>query len=107
MDDKTAQFVCDLNVKRFVEGLRSERDPGMRMSLKKLFVEAEDKFGRSTERVGNIELHIAEGGRRIASQKSLIERLKANGRDIRLTGRTLNNLVDIQRLFQQYYHKHA
>ena len=107
MDDKTAQFVCDLNVKRFVEELRSERDPGMRMSLKKLFVEAEDKFGRSTERVGNIELHIAEGGRRIASQKSLIERLKANGRDIRLTGRTLNNLVDIQRLFQQYYHKHA
>jgi len=107
MDDKTAQFVCDLNVKRFVEELRSERDPGMRMSLKKLFVEAEDKFGRSTERVGNIERYIAEGGRRIASQKSLIERLKANGRDIRLTGRTLNNLVDIQRLFQQYYHKHA
>jgi len=79
----------------------------MRMSLKKLFVEEENKFGRNTERVGNIELHIAEGSRRIALQKSLIERLKANGRDIRLAGITLSNLVDIQRLFQQYYHKHA
>jgi len=77
----------------------------MRMSLKKLFVEEENEFGRSTERVRNIELHIAERSRRIALQNSLIERLIANGRDIQSVGRTLNNLVDIQRLFQQYYHK--
>jgi hypothetical protein len=103
MDDNTAQFVCDLNVKRFVEELRSERGPDMWMS----FVEEENEFGRSTEQVRNIELNITEGSRRIASQESLTERLKANGRDIWLTGRTLNNLVEIQRLFQQYYHKHA
>jgi hypothetical protein len=78
----------------------------MWMSLKKLFVE-EENIDRSTERVRNIELNIAEGGRRIVSQKSPTERLKASGRDIRLTGKTLNNLVEIQRLFQQYYHKHA
>jgi hypothetical protein len=108
MDDNTAQFVCDLNVKRFVEKLRSERDPDMRMSLKKVLVEEEDKFGRSTERVRNVERYIAKGSRRIASQKeSLVERLKANGRDIRLAERTLNNLVEIQRLFQQYCHRHA
>jgi len=107
MDDNTAEFVCGPQGERFAEKLRSERDLDVRMSLKKLFVEEENKFGRNTERVGNIELHIAEGSRRIALQKSLIERLKANGRDIRLAGITLNNLVDIQRLFQQYYHKHA
>ena len=104
MDDNTAQFVCDINVKRFVEKLRSERELYMGMSLEKLFVE-EEEFGSSTVR--NIERYIAEGSRRIASQKSLTERLKANGRDIRLTGRTLNKIVEIQRLFQQYCHKHA
>lgn len=45
MED-TAQFVCDLNVARFVEKLWSERDPDTRVSLKKLLVEEEDKFGR-------------------------------------------------------------
>jgi hypothetical protein len=79
MDDDAAQFVCDLNVKRFAEKLRSERDADMRMSLKKLLVEEEDKFGRRTERVRNIERYIAEGSRRIASQNSLIEKLKVNG----------------------------
>jgi hypothetical protein len=107
MDDNTAEFVCGPQCERFAEELRSERDLDMRMSLKKLFVEEENKLGRSTDRVRNIELHIAEDSRRIASQKSLTERLKDNGRDIRSIGRTLNNPVDIQRLFQQYYHKHA
>jgi hypothetical protein len=46
MNDNTAQFVCDLNVRRFAEKLRSERDPDMRVSLKKLLIEEEDKFGR-------------------------------------------------------------
>jgi hypothetical protein len=78
MDDNTAQFVCDLNVKKFAEKLRSERDPDMRTSLKKLLVEEENKFAHSVEWLNRILRYIDEGNDRIASQKSLIERLRTN-----------------------------
>jgi hypothetical protein len=107
MDDNTAQFVCDLNVKRFAEKLQSERDPDMRMSLKKLLIEEEDKFAQSVERLDKVRRHIDEGNQRISSQKSLIERLSTNDHDTRLAERTLGNLVEIQRLFEEYYHKSA
>jgi hypothetical protein len=107
MDDNTAQFVCDLNVKKFAEKLRSERDPDMRTSLKKLLVEEENKFAHSAERLNRILRYIDEGNDRIASQKSLIERLRTNDHDTRLAERTLGNLVDIQRLFEEYYNKRA
>jgi hypothetical protein len=106
MDD-TAQFVCDLNVARFVEKLWSEHDPHMRVSLKKLLVEEEDKFGRDAERLSNLQRYIAEGSRRITSQKSLIRRLRANGNDSRMAEITLTNLIEIQRLFEHYLHMRA
>jgi hypothetical protein len=45
-------------MKRFVEKLPLERDPDMRVSLKKLLAEKEDKFRRGTERVRSIERYI-------------------------------------------------
>jgi len=106
MED-TAQFVGDLNVARFVEKLWSERDPDTRVSLKKLLVEEEDKFGRRAERLSNLQRYIVEGNRRIASQKSLIRRLSASGHDIRMAEITLSNLMEIQGLFEQYLHMRA
>jgi hypothetical protein len=107
MDDNTARFVCNLNVTRFVERLRSERDPDMRVSLKTLLVEEENKFAHSAERLNKLRRYIDEGNDRIASQKSLIERLRASDHDTRLAERTLGNLVEIQRLFEEYYNKSA
>jgi hypothetical protein len=105
MDDNTAQFIFDLNVTRFVERLRSEYDSDMRGILKKLLIEEEDRFAQSVERLNNVVRYIDGGNRRIASQKSLIRRLKDNGHDTRLAEITLTNLAEIQTLFEQYYHK--
>jgi hypothetical protein len=38
----------------------------------------------------------------MALQNALIETLIAKGHDLRLAERTLNNLVEIQRIFEQY-----
>jgi hypothetical protein len=69
-----------------------------------VLLEEEDKFGRRAERLSDVQRHLAEGSRRIALQKALIENLKANGQEVRLAERTLSNLVEIQRIFEQYRH---
>ena len=102
--DSTARIVSDLNVARFVDRLQLELDPAKRASLQRLLLEEEDKFGRRAERLSDVQRHLAEGSRRIALQKALIENLKANGQEVRLAERTLSNLVEIQRIFEQYRH---
>jgi len=79
MDD-TAQFASDLNVPRFADRVRFERDPAMRVSGHRLLLEAEDKLGRGVERLGNVQRHISESSRRIARQKALIAKLIAQRR---------------------------
>ena len=100
--DKTAQFVSDLNVARFVDRLQLENEPTRRTVLQKLLIEEEDKLGRNAERLNKLQRHITEGNRRIALQKALIERHRANGQDIRLAERTLDNLFEIQRIFEHH-----
>ena len=100
--DSTARIVSDLNVARFVDRLQLEPDSATRASLKSRLVEEEDKLGRSAERLSKLQRYIDEGNRRIALQKVLIENLIAKGHDLRLAKRTLNNLVEIQRIFEQY-----
>ena len=100
--DSTAQFVSDLNVARFLEKLRVERDPAIQASLRRLLLEETDKCGHSAERIGNVQRRIAEGSRQIALQKALIARLNANGQDARRAESTLRNLVEIQRIFERY-----
>ena len=102
--DSTARIVSDLNVARFMDRLQLELDPAKRASLQRLLLEEEDKFGRRAERLSDVQRHLAEGSRRIALQKALIETLKANGQEVRLAERTLSNLVEIQRIFEQYRH---
>ena len=93
--DETAQFVSDLNVARFVDRLQLEDEPTRRAVLQKLLVEEEDKLGRNAERLSTLQ-------RRIGLQKAVIERLRTNGYDIRLAERTLNNLFEIQRIFERH-----
>src|SRR6516164_9193728 len=100
MDD-TAQFVSDLNMARFADRLRYERDPAIRASLQRLLLEEEDKLGRGVERLCKLQRHISEGSRRIAMQKALIAKL-TDRQDVRLAESMLNNLVEIQRIFEQH-----
>ena len=95
-------IISDLNVARFVDRLQLEPDPATRATLKSQLVEEENKLGRSAERLGNLQRYIDEGSRRIALQKALIENLIATGHDLSVAKRTLNNLVEIQRIFEQY-----
>jgi hypothetical protein len=100
--DSTARFVSDLNVARFVDRLQLESDPAKRTSLRRLLIEEEDRFGSRAERLSDVQRHLAEGSRRIALQKALIENLIAKGQDVRLAERTLSNLFEIQRILEQY-----
>ena len=100
--DETTQFVSDLNVARFVDRLQLEDEPTRRAVLQKLLVEEEDKLGRNAERLSTLQRHITEGNRRIGLQKAVIERLRTNSCDIRLAERTLNNLFEIQRIFEHH-----
>jgi hypothetical protein len=100
--ENTTQFVNDLNVARFLDKLRFEHDPATRASLRRLLLEEEDKLGRSIERLRKVQCHVAEGTRRIALQKALIARLRADGKDVTLTQTTLRNLIDIQQILEQY-----
>ena len=97
-----AQFVSDLNVARFLDKLRVERNPALRASLRRLLLEEEEKLGSNLERLGRVQRHIAEGRRRITRQKALIERLEAKGHDVKVAEGTLHNLIEIQEIFEQY-----
>ena len=100
--NETAQFVSDLNIARFLDKLRLEHDPAMRTVLQRLLIEEEDKFGGNVERLSTVQRHIAEGNRRISLQKALVAKLATNGEDIRSAEKALSNLVEIQRIFEQY-----
>jgi hypothetical protein len=47
-------------------------------------LEEEDKLGRSIERLREVKRYVTEGSRRIALQKALIARLRADGNDVTL-----------------------
>ena len=98
--DEMAQFISNLNVARFVDKLKLEHEPTRWAILQKLLIEEEDKFGRNAERLSKLQRHITESNRRIGLQKAVIERLRANGYDIRLAETTLTNLFEIQRIFK-------
>jgi hypothetical protein len=98
----TAQFVSDLNVSRFLDRLQLAHDPSIRASLQRLLLEEEDNFGDRAERLHNAQRHIAEGYSRIERQKALLAKLKADRKDVRLAERTLSNLLEIQRILEQY-----
>jgi len=55
-----AQFVGDLNVSRFLDKLRVERNPDLRASLRRLLLEEEDKLGSNLEHLSRLQRQIAD-----------------------------------------------
>jgi dihydropteroate synthase len=102
--DNTAQFVSDLNVARFVDRLRLEHDPAMRALLQGLLLKEMKDLGCDCKHLGNVVRQIAEGRRRIEIQNGVIESLTISDRDVGPAKNTLRNLVEIQRIFEQYRH---
>ena len=74
----------------------------MRTSAQRLLLKELENFGFNCEQLGNVQRQIAEGRRRIEIQQAVVERLTANGQDVELAENTLSNLVEIQRIFEQY-----
>ena len=74
----------------------------MRTSLQKLLLIELENLGFNCEQLGNVQRQITEGKRRIEIQKAVIENLTANGQDVRFAENGLRNLVEIQRIFEQY-----
>jgi hypothetical protein len=101
MDD-TAQFISDLNVARFVDKLRLQRDPATRTVLKRLLLEEVRKLGFSLEQLSKIDRQLTESRARVRAQKNLIERLRTNGRDTEPAEILLSNLVGIQEIFERH-----
>ena len=89
---------------RFVDGLRLERDPTMRVSLQRLLFEELEKLSFNFEQLGNVERHVAEGMRRIDIQKPAIESQKRSDHGVGLDQNTLGNLVEAQRVFERRRH---
>jgi hypothetical protein len=100
--NNTARFVTDLNVARFVDRLRLEDDPVMRALLQRLLLKELENLGFDCEQLGNVQRQMTEGRRRIEIQTAVIESLTANGEDVRFAKNGLRNLVEIQRIFEQY-----
>jgi len=100
--ENTAQFVGHLNVARFVDKLRLEHDRAMRASLQRLLLEELSKLGSNLEQLCSVQHKITEGRVELQYQKALVKSLRANQQDVRLAESTLSNLLEIQRIFEQY-----
>ena len=99
----TAQFASDLNVARFVDRLREGHDPATRALLHRLLLEEWNKSGFNLKQLGKLRRQMIASSARIAIQKAVVGTLAANGQDVRLAEGVLNNLVEIQRIFERRY----
>ena len=100
--DATAQFVSDLNVARFVDQLRWQNDPATRTVLQRLLLEEVCKFGFNLDQLSMVDRQISEARQRVGVQKNIVERLRIKGYDTTRAESLLNNLVGIQRIFEQH-----
>ena len=97
-----AQFVGSLNLAKFVARLRVERDPTIRSSLHRLFLEEANNLGINLGQLGSLQRRGIEGRARIAIQIAIVETLPANGQDVRLAKVELDKLSEIQNIVEQY-----
>jgi hypothetical protein len=100
--DGTFTYVTKQNVSRFRELLSSESDTSRAADLVKLLIEEEDKLGASSERLEDIDQEIAKGDKRIAWQRTLVAAMERDGRDAAVAKALLENLTQIQAMYQQY-----
>jgi hypothetical protein len=98
----SSRFVSDLNIAQFTDRLRDERDPAKRKQLRWLLLEEENRFGRRRERLDQADRCIADGRKRIAKQRAVLEGLRNKGADADSAEARLNDLLEIQRLLETY-----
>src|SRR5262245_36443674 len=73
------RFIAQENIRHFRALLFSDLEPEVRLRLQQLLVEEEDKLGKDLELLADIEGHIADGGRRIAAQRSRVSAMQTAG----------------------------
>jgi hypothetical protein len=98
----TAEFVGSLNVSRLVARLRVERDHTTRSSLHRLLLEEANNLAFNLGRLGSWQREGIEGRAPIAIQIGVVETLAANGQDAKLAKSMLSNLIEVQRVIEQY-----
>ena len=64
----TALFVSNLNMTRFVDGLRVEQDPAARASLHTLVLDELNNLGFNLKQLGSVQRQVIESRARIAIQ---------------------------------------
>lgn len=100
--DHLSDYVARQNITRFCDQLTSELDGKRRAALQRLLIEEEDRLGFSVEQLDEIERAIAKGEERIEQQRTLVEVMECNGRDPTVAKALLENLTQIQAMFEQY-----
>jgi|SRR6516165_5816850 hypothetical protein len=97
-----AHFVGRLNLSRFAARLRVERDPITRSSLHRLLLEEANNLAFNLGQLDILQREVIEGRARIAIQIAFVETLTINGQDARWAESVLSNLIEVQKIIEQY-----
>ena len=100
--DAMARFVSDHNVAKFVDQLRLQHDPAVRIVLQRLLLEEVGKLGFNFAQLSMVDRQISEARERVRAQKDIIEGLRIRGSDTDREDRLLGNLLGLQRIFEQH-----
>jgi len=100
--DAMAKFISDYNVEKFGDQLRSQLDPCVRTALQRLLLEEVHRFAFNLEQLSMVDRQLSEAKQRNRAQKRIIEGLRIKGHDTVGAECLLNNLVGIERIFEQY-----
>jgi hypothetical protein len=97
------EFVGEQNISRFVDQFQIAHDPHTRQTLKKLFVEEENRFGSNSEQLERIQQHIKICKERIDLHERLIHKARIKGHNVAVAERVLNNLIELQEIFWSHH----
>jgi hypothetical protein len=95
-------FIARENIRHFRDRLETETDPAARSLLHRLLIEEEDRFGRDSELLAEVEAEIARGKDRIKRQRDFVGAMVRDGRDSGTATALLNGLSETLLLHEQY-----
>jgi hypothetical protein len=73
------KFITRENIQHFHDRLETETDPAIRLRLHRFLVEEEDKLGRNSEALHQIERHIVDAKKRVNRQQSMVASIERDG----------------------------
>src|SRR5579883_490391 len=88
------QFVTRENIRHFRDQLEGEIGPIVRSLLHRLLIAEEDRLGRDSDILQQIEAEIVKAKARVSRQQALVAAMKRNGRDTLRAIAVLNSLSD-------------